>query len=168
MTVNIEYETDIRLEPDFQYEDVINQVVEEASEFEQCPYEVEVNVLLTDNESIQVINSEYRNIDAPTDVLSFPMVMYDKPADFSIVEASGVEDFFEPDTGELILGDIIISVEKVMEQAANYGHTVKRELAFLVAHSMLHLFGYDHMEPDEAKIMEAKQEQILLNINIPR
>ena len=84
------------------------------------------------------------------------------------LEDSPVEDYFDPDTGELLLGDIVISVEKVMEQAEKYGHSVKRELAFLVAHSMLHLFGYDHMEPDEAEVMEDKQNQILLNIGITR
>ena len=77
-------------------------------------------------------------------------------------------DYFDPDTGELILGDIIISVDRVKEQAESYGHSQKREFAFLVAHSMLHLCGYDHMEEDEAKVMEAKQEQVLASLGITR
>ncbi|MGN0408005.1 MAG: rRNA maturation RNase YbeY [Bacteroides sp.] len=168
MTINIDNETDIKITPEIPEEEIIRSVIEEAVNFEKCPYEVEVNVILTDNVSIHEINREYRDVDAPTDVLSFPMIEYDTPAGFDIIEAADIEDYFEPDTGELILGDIIVSVEKVMEQADKYGHSVKRELAFLVAHSMLHLFGYDHMEPDEAKVMEDKQNQILLNIDIPR
>lgn len=168
MTINIDYETDIRIVPEIPEEEIINKVITQACDYEKCPYEVEVNVLLTDNESIHETNREYRGVDAPTDVLSFPMIDYEAPADFSFLEDSPVEDYFDPDTGELLLGDIVISVEKVMEQAEKYGHSVKRELAFLVAHSMLHLFGYDHMEPDEAEVMEDKQNQILLNIGITR
>ena len=110
-------------------------------DYEECPYEAEVSVLLTD-------------------VLSFPMCDYDTPGDFDWLEEHG-DDCFHPESGELLLGDIVISVEKVREQAEAYGHSEKRELAFLVAHSMLHLFGYDHMEDEERKIMEAKQEEIL-------
>jgi probable rRNA maturation factor len=77
-------------------------------------------------------------------------------------------DYFDPDSGELILGDIIISVDKVEEQAESYGHSKKREFAFLVAHSMLHLCGYDHMEAEEAVVMEAKQEAVLTKLGITR
>lgn len=115
---------------------------------------------MTDNDAIQEINREYREIDAPTDVLSFPMIEYEKESDFSHVEDS-VEDYFNPESGELILGDIIISVEKVIEQAEKYGHSRERELAFLIAHSMLHLCGYDHMVDEEREVMEQKQREIL-------
>lgn len=168
MTINIERETSIQITPAVPEEDIITAVVKEAADFEKCPYEFEVNILLTDNASIHELNMEYRGIDAPTDVLSFPMVSYDTPSGFDIIDSAGIEDFFEPDTGELILGDIIISVEKVMEQAEAYGHSVKRELAFLAAHSMLHLFGYDHLTPEDARIMEERQDKILMNIGIPR
>jgi probable rRNA maturation factor len=169
MTINIEYETDIKLALD--YEKIIQSVVEKASDFEQCPYEIEVNVILTDNESIHQINKEYREVDAPTDVLSFPMINYSTPSDFDSLEQdmdNNPEDYFNPDTGELLLGDIIISVEKVMEQAEKYGHSKERELAFLVAHSMMHLFGYDHMEKEEAAIMEDKQSKVLDLLGIVR
>ncbi len=158
MTIQIEYETEIQMGID--YEKIIHDIVPEALHYEQCPYEAEVNVILTDNASIQEINRDYRQIDAPTDVLSFPMVDYEKEADFSHVE-DHVEDYFNPETGELILGDIIISVEKVMEQAEKYGHSRERELAFLIAHSMLHLCGYDHMEEGEREMMEQRQRDIL-------
>ena len=138
----------------------INQVIEAALDYAECPYEAEVNVILTDNDAIQAINKEYRQIDAPTDVLSFPMVDYEKPSDFDHVE-DAVEDYFNPETGELMLGDIVISVDKVEEQAEKYGHSQTRELAFLVAHSMLHLCGYDHMVDEERLVMEDRQRQIL-------
>ncbi len=165
MTIEIEYETEIKL--DLPAEEIITAVVGEALRYEACPYEIELNVLLTDNASIQEINREQREIDTPTDVLSFPMIEYDTPADFSSVEDC-VEEYFNPETGELLLGDIVISVEKVLEQAESYGHSAKRELAFLVAHSMLHLFGYDHMEEGERLIMEEKQREILHNLSIER
>lgn len=169
MTINIEYETDKPLELD--YETIIKDVVNESVDYEKCPYEAEVNVILTDNEAIHQINKEHRNVDSATDVLSFPMIEYKEPADFDSLEDDmnvNAEDYFNPDSGELMLGDIVISVEKVIEQAEKYGHSKKRELAFLVAHSMMHLFGYDHMEEDEAKVMEAKQNEVLEQLGISR
>lgn len=164
MTVYVEYETDKKLE--LPYEEIIREVAEASLDFENCPYEAEVNVLLTDNEAIQELNREYRGIDRPTDVLSFPMLEYGSPADFTELEEEA--DCFNPDTGELMLGDIVISVEKVREQAAAYGHSEKRELAFLVAHSMLHLMGYDHMDEQERICMEERQSRILEQLNIRR
>lgn len=170
MTLNLEYETDIKLALD--YEAIITKVVEKALDMEKCPYEVELNVILTDNDEIEQINNEYRDIDAPTDVLSFPMIDYREPADFSGLDEAEEDysnpDYFNPDTGELILGDIIISVEKVIEQAAEYGHSEERELAFLTAHSMMHLFGYDHMEEEERIVMEEKQKNVLEVLHILR
>lgn len=165
MTFNIEVETKLALE--FDYKEIIHRVINEVLDYEACPYESEVNLILTDNEEIHKINKEYRNIDAPTDVLSFPMIDYEVAGDFSLVEQSQ-EDYFNPETGELVLGDIIVSIDKVLEQAKNYNHSVMREFAFLIAHSMLHLCGYDHMEPEEARTMEAKQREILEKLNILR
>ncbi|WOO36426.1 rRNA maturation RNase YbeY [Anaerocolumna sp. AGMB13020] len=165
MTLNIEYETEIKLEID--YETIISKVVDMAMDTEECPYEAELNVILTDNEEIRNINKSYREVDAPTDVLSFPMVDYETPADFSHLEDNS-DDYFNPETGELLLGDIIVSVEKVTAQAQEYGHSEERELGFLVAHSMLHLFGYDHMEEEERKAMEEKQRIILDKLGITR
>ena len=158
MTISIEYEAEKKL--DLPYEEIINDIVLASLDYEECPYEAEVNVILTDNDAIQEINREHRCIDAPTDVLSFPMVDYKVPSDFDHVE-DAVEDYFNPETGELILGDIVISVDKVEEQADKYGHSQTRELAFLVAHSMLHLCGYDHMEDGEREQMEERQKKIL-------
>lgn len=165
MTFCVENESGKELS--FDVEEIAGKVIEEALEYENCPYEVIVDVLLCDNEGIHVMNREHRGIDRPTDVLSFPNVDYETPADFSGIEDS-IEDYFDPESGELCLGDIVISVDKVLEQAKEYGHSPKREYAFLIAHSMLHLLGYDHMEPEEAAVMEHKQEEILNRLGITR
>ena len=165
MSLIIEDESELTINID--YEKIADRVINEALDYEKCPYEVELNLLLTSNENIRKINNEYRNIDSPTDVLSFPMIEYEKPSDFSKLEDSTLDNF-NPETGELILGDIIISVPKIVEQAEKYGHSTEREFAFLVVHSMLHLFGYDHMEANDAKIMEAKQDEILNKLEIFR
>lgn len=165
MTIQFEYQMEEKW--NMPYEDIIKRVVHKTLDYERCPYEAEVNVVLTDNEQIKKINRSFRQIDRPTDVLSFPMIEYPVPADFTGLE-NNPEDNFNPDTGELVLGDIIISVPKIMEQAEAYGHSMTRELAFLTAHSMLHLLGYDHMEEEERKIMEEKQETILDELNIKR
>ena len=165
MTIQIEYETEKELQ--IPYEEIIQNVVNGLLDYEQCPYESEINVILTDNEEIQRINLEFRGINRATDVLSFPMVDYESPADFSHLE-DAAEDYFNLETGELMLGDIIISVEKVKEQAESYGHSETRELAFLAAHSMLHLFGYDHMEEEERVVMEQKQREALEQLGYTR
>jgi len=94
------------------------------------------------------------------------MIDYDKPGDFTGFDE--IDDYFDLDTGELILGDIVISYDRVISQAHEFNHSVRREFAFLVAHSMLHLFGYDHMEEDERVEMERKQNDILINLGITR
>ena len=165
MTITIERESDIPLP--FSEQEVAEAVISETLDYEDCPYEVQVNIILTSNDEIQQINLEQRGIDAPTDVLSFPMIEYAYPSDFSVLETDGF-DSFDPDTGELILGDIVISVDKVIEQAEKYNHGVKREYAFLIAHSMLHLFGYDHMDEVEREHMEFKQDEILNHLDITR
>ena len=161
------FEEECMVDFDFPYEALAEQVIDFCLEYEGFPYAAEVNLTLTDNEGIHAINREYRRIDRPTDVLSFPMLSYSAPGDFSFLNRE-CEDDFNPDTGEAILGDIIISVDKVKEQAASYGHSEKREFAFLIVHSMLHLFGYDHMEPQEEREMFDRQEAILQGLGICR
>lgn len=165
MSIYIENETETAL--DFDYEDVIRKVINYSLDFIQCPYETEVNVVITDNNGIHQVNKEYRNIDRPTDVLSFPMIEYEEAGNFDIIDEEN-EDGFNPETGELVLGDIMISVEKVKEQALDYGHSELREMAFLTAHSMLHLFGYDHMEEEERKVMKEAQRSIMDGLKIFR
>ena len=164
MTVTIEEEQESGF--DFEYKVLAEEVIEAAIEWEKFPYEAEVNLFLVSLDEIHEINREHRQIDRPTDVLSFPMIQYENPGDFSKVEEDG--DNFNPDTGEALLGDIILCVEKVKEQATSYGHSQKREFAFLILHSMLHLFGYDHMSTEEASVMEQKQRDILEHMGILR
>ncbi len=158
MTIHMDYETEKVLAID--WERIVRDIVPAVLAYENCPYEAEVNVLLTDNKAIHEINRECRQIDAPTDVLSFPMIDFERESDFEHVKERS-EDYFNPDTGELLLGDIVLSVEKVAEQAEAYGHSMERELAFLIAHSMFHLCGYDHMEEPERKEMERRQREVL-------
>lgn len=164
MTFTLELETEFKV--DFDALEVAKSVAECALDLLDCPYEAQVNLLITDNEEIRRINKEYRDIDRDTDVLSFPMIDYSEAGDFDCIDEDG--DFFDPDSGELILGDIIICARKVFEQAEEYGHSVKREFAFLVAHSILHLTGFDHMNEDDSALMEEKQTAILDKLGIKR
>ncbi|MDO4522845.1 MAG: rRNA maturation RNase YbeY [Eubacteriales bacterium] len=164
MTVFLEEECEVSFS--FDVRKIAQQVAEAVLDSEGCPYEAQVNVTLTDDETIHEINREQRGIDRPTDVLSFPMSQFETAGDFAFLEEAF--DSFEPDSGELMLGDIVISVDKVRQQASEYGHSELREYAFLLAHSMFHLIGYDHMEPEEAQVMEAKQEAVLESLHILR
>lgn len=147
-------------------ESLAARVVEAALNYVNCPYEAEVNLLLTMNDEIHEMNQHFRGIDRATDVLSFPMIDYIEAGNFDFLEDA--MECFNPETGELVLGDIVISKEKVISQAKEYGHSIEREYAFLIAHSMLHLFGYDHMEEAERITMEEKQKEILEQLQILR
>ncbi len=164
MTITIENETEISF--DFDYEALIRTVAEAVLDYENCPYEASLEVVLTDNEGIREVNRDARGIDSPTDVLSFPMAYYESPKDYDGLDAQ--DDVFDPETGEYLLGSMMISCEKVLSQAEEYGHSVKRELAFLTAHSMLHLLGFDHMEEQERIAMENEQRNILDSLGITR
>ena len=125
-------------------------------ELEQFDGSAEVDVSLVDNEQIHAINLEQREIDAPTDVLSFPL-------------GENGEYDQNPATGAYMLGDIVISLERAQAQAAEYGHTFQREVGYLTVHSMLHLLGYDHVEGGlEAVRMREKEEAVMLSIGLPR
>lgn len=165
MTIHIEEETKVPFS--FDYTALTERVINGALDYVECPYEAEVNVLFTDNASIREINRENREIDAPTDVLSFPMAEYPVPGAFDDLEEEQPE-VFHPDTGELMLGDIVISVERVLSQAEEYGHSVERELGFLLAHSILHLCGFDHMEDEERAVMEEMQRGIMEAVKLYR
>lgn len=165
MTFYVENETEVTFS--FAVENIVEKVCTAVLDAENCPYEAQVNVVITDNAGIRELNREARGIDRETDVLSFPNVDFATEGVFEIDEDAEA-DYFDPDTGELMLGDIMISAEKVFEQAEEYGHSIEREFAFLVAHSMFHLCGYDHMEEQEAKVMEQKQEAVLHALGITR
>ena len=151
---------------DFDFLSVASDVMEAVLDQEESPNEAQISLVLTDDDTIHSTNKEFRGIDRATDVLSFPMVDFPSPADYSVLEED--DSCFHPESGELLLGDIMISVPRAVEQAREYGHSVKREYAFLIAHSMLHLLGYDHMEDEERLLMEEKQEQALKYLHIER
>lgn len=164
MTITLENESGLSF--DFPYQPLARETVAAALMAEEFPYEAEVNILLVTKEEIQTINRQTRQIDAVTDVLSFPLVQYQAAGDYSHLEEDA--DNFNPDTGEALLGDVILCAEKIKEQAAEYGHSQKREFCFLIVHSILHLLGYDHMTEAEAAEMEEKQRHILQNMQILR
>lgn len=128
-------------------EDLLEKVIETSLKMENMSLDYEISVSFVTNDEIRELNSQFRNIDKETDVLSFPF-----------------EDEFE--TGIRILGDIVLSVEKAMDQAEEFGHTVERELAYLTAHSTLHLMGYDHMNDDDKLIMRQKEKAIMKALQI--
>ncbi len=163
----INFENEVQFETAFDLEQVANMVCDEVLREENCPYLCEVDLLITDSETVREINSEYRSIDNTTDVLSFPNVDWTTPADYEC-ESFNDELLVDPDTELLMLGQIILNKDRILSQAEEYGHSVKREYAFLIAHSMLHLLGYDHMDDEERKVMEDKQRKYLENLGIGR
>ena len=160
-------ENEVMADFGFDLNEIATKVAKEVLAIEQCTLDVSVKILITDEITIRAYNHDYRNIDASTDVLSFPNVDYDTPSDFSIA-LKHKNDYFDPDSGELLLGDIIICKEKVISQAEDYEHSLLREFAFLIAHSMLHLMGYDHLTEVDETVMLAKQKQVLSNLSINR
>jgi len=164
MTYNFDSETEIKF--DFDYLKTYKDIVDTFVDLEECPYEVCVETLLTDDDGIQQINAEQREIDASTDVLSFPMNEFPSPGDYDFLEDE--IDAFDPDSGELLLGDIVLSQDHILKQAEEFGHSVLREYAFLIVHSLLHLTGYDHMEDGDRVIMEERQRVIMEALNILR
>ena len=151
----------------FDQENLLERLVSCTAKTLNCPYEVSVSVSIVSLDEIHELNKEYREIDRPTDVLSFPMNEYDKSGVFE-GETFETSVTLDPDTDELMLGDIVLCADKVRSQAEEYGHSEEREYAFLVVHSLLHLFGFDHIDDEDRQIMEAKQNEILSYLNINR
>ncbi len=139
-----------------EYDKIVGQVIEKCFEEENLLNKnLYVNIVLTTAEQIKNINKEHRGIDKETDVLSFPMF-----------ESNEIENI-NPET-EDVLGDVVISLEQIKKQAKEYGHTLERELAYMLVHSFYHLMGYDHMKEEDKKIMRAKEDIILEKLNIKR
>lgn len=141
---------------------LIKKVLKNGLTFMEFEENCEISILLVDNQEIHQLNKLHRDIDRPTDVLSFPMFEYDEDGEIDISEC----DFGE--NGEILLGDIVISLERAKEQADEFGHSFEREVGFLTAHSLLHLLGYDHMDKDEETEMFELQEEILKICDLPR
>jgi len=158
MAVYVENETDITFDfPD--PEEVVKEAVSTVFSDKELPEELDVNVLITTEDMIREINRDNRGIDSATDVLSFPYYDYEEP---------GVFDGVIYEDCENILGDIIICADRVIAQAEEYGHSQKRELAFLIVHSMLHLVGYDHMNDEDGDLMRAEEKRLMGILGIQR
>lgn len=167
MKIFLYYENEATLPEDFDPEKTAASVIEAALELEGCPFDAEVNLLVTNEQGIRDANRSFRGIDAVTDVLSFPNIDFTAPSEFDMI-TDGDIDSFDPENGAIVLGDIVICAERLEAQAREYGHSPLREWAFLVAHSILHLCGYDHEDEGCAAVMEAKQELILSGLGITR
>lgn len=159
----------VLFDPDFDLQLTAERVVNKVMEAEGVSQEVEVDILITDEEEIREYNKEYRDIDKATDVLSFPNLEWITPGDFqSALSDPDNSMCINPETDLLLMGEICLCKERILSQAEEYGHSAYREYAFLIAHSCLHLLGYDHMEEEEAKVMEEKQKTYLEELGISR
>ena len=151
----------IEIEENKEYFDIIDKIIRKCFKEERIDnLNMYISIMLTNNKNIRKLNSSYRQIDRETDVLSFPM--FEKDEIDEIVECQKQFPIKE------VLGDIVISVEKVKEQAIEYNHSFERELSYMVVHGFYHLMGYDHIEEDDKNIMREKEEKILQELNIKR
>ena len=166
MTLNYEDESGLNL--GLPLKEIAEAVIQASLKDVGCPWDAEVNLLVTGEERIREMNRDFRGIDRVTDVLSFPMLEFERSGDFSFLRKEEDDSAFNPSTGELLLGDIVICAGRAALQAQEYGHSVKREFAFLTAHSMLHLTGFDHMEEKERLEMEEHQRRIMEAVEIVR
>ncbi len=139
---------------------IIKKCIHATLDAERISVPCEINVLITDDAGIQIVNRETRQLDKPTDVLSFPMFQLEPsnpPTDWA--------DYQDPDSGRVPLGDMCISLERAIAQAAEFGHSTRREVGYLTIHSMLHLLGYDHLDEGEMKRqMRSREEAIAASI----
>ena len=155
MTLLIDNRTNFELTDEIK--ETLEKVCLKSLQYEEFNEDCEISLSIVTNGEIHDINKQFRNIDSPTDVLSFPQLTFEEGEEADVNE-----------NGEIVLGDIIISIDRAKEQAEEYGHSLKRELAFLSVHSMLHLMGYDHMVPEEEEDMFRRQKEILIEAGIPR
>ena len=147
---------------------IINEVCEQSLKAEEMNVPYQISLLFVDNEEIREIHRDTRGMDKATDVLSFPMLEYPKDKVFKDVYKDTKFNEIYLDGDELVLGDMVLSLERAKEQSIEYNHSFNREVCYLVVHSILHLLGYDHMEDEEKKRMREREEEILGNLNITR
>ncbi|MBU5486615.1 rRNA maturation RNase YbeY [Clostridium sp. MSJ-8] len=146
----------------------LKKVILHALKEEEVDIPTEVSLVFVDNEEIREINNDTRNIDRETDVLSFPMLDYEDKKVFKDMYKNYNFDVTYKDGEEVVLGDIVLSLEKALEQSKEYNHSFQREASYLVVHSILHLLGYDHMVEEDKVVMRRREEEILEKLNITR
>lgn len=157
-----------KLEVTKEFIEKLSEVCDFALKEEELDREYQISLLFVDNNEIREINEESRGINKETDVLSFPMIDYEKGKVYKDMYKCYDFDETYMDGNELVLGDMVLSLEKAREQSLEYNHSYEREVCYLVVHSILHLLGYDHMEDDEKIIMRKREEEILNKLNIIR
>lgn len=157
-----------KLEITEEFIDKIERVCDFALREEGVTGEYQISLLFVDNEEIRKINNEARKIDKVTDVLSFPMLEYEEGKVFKDIYLGYDFDEIYKDGDELVLGDMVLSLEKALEQSKDYGHSYEREVNYLVLHSILHLLGYDHMVEEDKIKMRQREEEILNKLEIRR
>lgn len=157
-----------KLEVTQEFINKLNDVCNFTLKEEGVEGEYQISLLFVDNNEIKEINEETRGINKATDVLSFPMLDYENGKVYKDMYIGYEFDETYMDGNELVLGDMVLSLERALEQSIEYNHTYEREVCYLVVHSILHLLGYDHMEEDEKLIMRSREEEILNKLNIIR
>lgn len=157
-----------KIEANSELEEILSKTIDFALQEEEVTIPYEISLLFVDNQEIKEINKENRGIDKETDVLSFPMLEYPEGKVFKEAYKNYKFDITFLDGEELILGDIVLSLEKALEQSKDFNHSFNREAAYLVVHSVLHLLGYDHMEDEEKIVMRGREEEILKKLELTR
>ncbi|WP_291569378.1 rRNA maturation RNase YbeY [Clostridium sp. UBA4548] len=157
-----------KIEINEELEETIMEIIQYTLKQEEVHIPCEISVIFVDNEEIREINNDMRHIDKVTDVLSFPMLEYEE---HKVFKELYLDYNFSPtdlNEGNLVLGDMALSLERALEQSVDYGHSFLREVCYLVVHSILHLLGYDHMEEEDKVVMRKREEEILNRFNINR
>lgn len=157
-----------KVEVNEEFIEKLKKVIKLALNEEEVDVECEISMVFVDNEEIKEINNSTRKIDRETDVLSFPMLEYENKKVFKEIYKNHEFSQSDFDGDELVLGDIVLSLEKALEQSKEFNHSYEREASYLVVHSVLHLLGYDHMNDEEKQVMRTREEEILKKLNINR
>ena len=170
LKINIDYDKKLDKVFAFNVENLTERILAEAMLIEKVPFDISINISIVADKKIKNINKEERNIDKVTDVLSFPVVDLKKPATYnSFYKNKKIDiDYLDLDTNTVFLGDIVINKNRVLSQSKLYNHSIKREYAFLLTHSFLHLVGFDHMKKIDEEKMCKEQEKILTKLKISR
>ena len=170
LKLNIDYDKKLDKVFGFNVENITKKVLSEAMNVEKVPFDISINLSIVSDKKIKTINKSERNIDKVTDVLSFPVVDYKKPATYDVFFKNKKIsiDYLDLDTNTVFLGDIVINKNRVLSQSKLYNHSIKREYAFLLTHSFLHLVGFDHMKKNDEEKMCMEQEKILTKLKISR
>lgn len=157
-----------KIEVNKELEETIMEIVQYTLKEEEVHIPCEISVIFVDNDEIREINNDMRHIDKVTDVLSFPMLEYEEHKVFKDLYLDYNFSPADLNEGNLVLGDMALSLERALEQSVDYGHSFLREVCYLVVHSILHLLGYDHMEEEDKVVMRKREEEILNRFNINR